>query len=46
MNMEDEEVAAFGVIYGFLTLAGAVHVIMKKKRGSLVGLSLGSCRDP
>jgi hypothetical protein len=32
MNMEDEEVAAFGVIYGFLRLAGAVHVIMKKNK--------------
>jgi hypothetical protein len=31
--MEDEEVAAFGVIYGFLTLAAwCVHVIMKKKK--------------
>jgi hypothetical protein len=32
MNMEDEEVAAFGVIYGFLTLAGAMQVITKKKK--------------
>jgi hypothetical protein len=47
--MEEEEVAAFGVNYGFLTLAAwwrACYYEEREEEGLFVGLSLGLCRNP